>query len=206
MIRLLSLLSCFVVSCATVSTLEISSHEEHKKEITAFQNKMNQEYKDSLESPLKEEDRLVFSALEYFDINPEFRVPATFKKQSSEVFKMKTTTDRAPEYRKYGVLSFKLSGKKYKLNLYQNIKLIEKEKYKDYLFLPFTDASNGNESYGGGRYIDLKIPEGNEVLIDFNKAYNPYCAYNSKYSCPIPPAENDVDIKIMAGVKLWEKH
>ena len=119
---------------------------------------------------------------------------------------MKTTSDRAAEYRKYGELKFQLQGKKFKLNLYQNIKLSQRKGYEDYLFLPFTDASNGEGSYGGGRYIDFRIPKGKEVVIDFNKAYNPYCAYNGKYSCPIPPVENDISVAIKAGVKTWGKH
>ena len=112
----------------------------------------------------------------------------------------------APEYREYGELRFKLDEKKFKLTLYQNIKLMEKERYEDYLFIPFTDETNGEESYGGGRYIDFRIPKGKEVVLDFNKAYNPYCAYNSKYSCPIPPPKNDLSIPIKAGVKAWDKH
>ena len=71
------------------------------------------------------------------------------------------------------------------------------------MFLPFTDAGNGDESYGGGRYIELRIPEKDTIIIDFNKAYNPYCAYNHKYSCPIPPIENNIPIEIKAGVKKY---
>ena len=79
------------------------------------------------------------------------------------------------------------------------------EKYKNYLFLPFTDLSNDEESYAGGRFIDLEIPEGNEIAIDFNRAYNPYCAYNDKYSCPIPPKENFLNMKILGGVAYKKK-
>ena len=70
------------------------------------------------------------------------------------------------------------------------------------MFLPFTDLTNGEETYEGGRYIELEIPDKNYIVIDFNKAYNPYCAYNYIYSCPIPPEENDLKIEIKAGVKL----
>ena len=76
------------------------------------------------------------------------------------------------------------------------------------LFLPFNDSSNGKTSYGGGRFIDIEIPENSSksIIIDFNKAYNPYCAYNHKYSCPIPPKENLLVIPIAAGVKAYKKH
>ena len=74
------------------------------------------------------------------------------------------------------------------------------------MFLPFSDETNGIESYGGGRYIDLRIPEGNTLIIDFNSAYNPYCAYNDKYSCPIVPRENYLRTRIEAGVKKFKDH
>jgi len=79
--------------------------------------------------------------------------------------------------------------------------------YADYLFIPFTDNTSGNESYGGGRYLDYKISDikNNKLLLDFNKAYNPYCAYTTGYNCPIPPAENDLKVAIKAGEKAFEK-
>jgi uncharacterized protein len=116
---------------------------------------------------------------------------------------MKTSTERLPEYKKYGELYFELDGKKLKLNVYQNIDLIKKKGYEDYLFLPFSDVTNGKESYIGGRYIDMRILNNKTWTIDFNKAYNPYCAYNYKYSCPIVPLENDLDVEINAGVKKF---
>ena len=83
---------------------------------------------------------------------------------------------------------------------------MKEEGYEDYLFLPFLDDTNGEESYGGGRYIDCRIPEGDTIEIDFNKAYNPYCAYNENYSCPIVPRENYLAIEVKAGVKVFKKH
>ena len=79
---------------------------------------------------------------------------------------------------------------------------------ENFLFLPFKDLSNGKSSYGGGRFIDLEMPLSNSktIIIDFNKAYNPYCAYNHKFSCPIPPKENNLNIDILAGVKAYGKH
>ncbi|MDO3384294.1 DUF1684 domain-containing protein, partial [Gilvimarinus sp. SDUM040013] len=107
-----------------------------------------------------------------------------------------------------GVASFTLKGKKFKLNIYQNQSLITSPEYKNHLFLPFNDLTNNTTSYEGGRYIDLEIPPAKSkiIIIDFNKAYNPYCAYNHKYSCPIPPADNFLDIEINAGVKKYQKH
>ena len=119
---------------------------------------------------------------------------------------MKTTTDRLPEYVKYGDVSFELFGKSYSLNIYRNLDIVNKEGYEDYLFLPFLDDTNGVESYGGGRYIDFDIPIDNYLIIDFNTAYNPYCTYNEKYSCPIVPRENYLPLEIKAGIKAFAKN
>ncbi|NCO64284.1 MAG: DUF1684 domain-containing protein [Flavobacteriales bacterium] len=174
---------------------------------TEFQRQLNAEYKDASTSPLKEEDRKVFEGLDFFKYDSTYVVKALFKRTENEIpFKMKTTTDRLPEYLKFGILEFFLNDEIFQLNVYQNQDLIKDEGYEDYLFLPFSDETNGLESYGGGRYIDLRIPESNTVVIDFNSAYNPYCAYNDKYSCPIVPRENYLKTRIEAGVKTFGKH
>ena len=204
--KYLSFLLFFITACSTTNNLILSSMDEYQTEIQAYQTHLNEEYKDSLKSPLTREDRLVFEALEFYKINPAFRVVAKFKEKKSALFAMKTTTDRMPEYRKYGELYFELKGKKFKLNVYQNPSLMTRPGYEDYLFLPFTDPTNGDKTYGGGRYIDFRIPTSTEVILDFNKAYNPYCAYNSKFSCPIPPPENDISVAIEAGVMAWDNY
>ena len=84
------------------------------------------------------------------------------------------------------------------------MELLDDEEFVDYLFLPFTDLTNGEATYAGGRYIDLAIPDGDTLIIDFNKSYNPYCAYNKKYSCPIVPKVNHLEIDINAGVKAFK--
>jgi uncharacterized protein len=116
---------------------------------------------------------------------------------------MKTTTERLPEYSIYGSVTFRHKGKSYKLNVYQNIELVKKPGFEKHLFIPFNDETNGNETYGGGRFLDVYENGEDVLLIDFNKAYNPYCAYNHKYSCPIPPEANNLKIKIKAGEKKW---
>lgn len=187
-----------------------TSCAQEKKTIkgdTEFQRKLNAEYKDATTSPLKDKDRKHFEGLDFFKFDSAYVVNAKFERFPNEKpFEMKTSTERRPIYIKYGKLSFELKGKRYKLNIYQNLGLIEKEGYEDYLFLPFLDETNGLESYGGGRYIDARIPSGDTMEIDFNKAYNPYCAYNEKYSCPIVPRENYLKTRIEAGVKAFGKH
>jgi len=169
-----------------------------------YQETLNKEYANREESPLTAEDFKTFKGLDFYPINEKFVIEATFVRTENEkTFKMKTTGTRLPEYVKYGELLFQLEGKEYKLNLYQNIELTKKAGYEDYLFLPFSDLTCGKQSYIGGRYIDMRIPKGNKVILDFNKAYNPYCAYNHKYSCPIVPLENNLEIAILAGVKKF---
>ena len=185
----------------------IAQESDLIKDSKEFQEQLDHEYADPKESPLDEKDLKEFKGLDFFEVDTNYVVKAEFIRTPSEPpFAMKTSTDRLPIYVKYGELYFSLNGKDLKLNVYQNQELVQDPEYFDYLFLPFTDLTNGESTYGGGRYIDLKIPESNEVLIDFNKAYNPYCAYSGKYSCPVPPEENDLEVEIFAGVKSFDKH
>ena len=173
---------------------------------TAYQQEQNAKFKDVTESPLTEKDRKKFTGLDFFEFDSTYVVTADFKRTPNEKsFKMKTTTDRRPVYVKYGELTFSLKGKVLKLNIYQNQGLIQKVGFKDYLFLPFLDETNGEETYGGGRYINARIPQGNTMVINFNEAYNPYCAYNDKYSCPVVPRQNYLRVRVEAGVKAFDK-
>ncbi|MES2811881.1 MAG: DUF1684 domain-containing protein [Bacteroidota bacterium] len=166
-----------------------------------YQDNLNKEFADQKESPLDPEDFKNFKGLDFFPIDNKFIITAKFVKSKNErVFKMKTSTDRLPKYKIYGTLFFEIEGKQFKLNVYQNVELIKKEGFADYLFLPFSDLTCGKESYIGGRYIDMQIPNQETVVIDFNRAYNPYCAYSHRFSCPIVPLENDLDFEIKAGV------
>nr|WP_314897762.1 DUF1684 domain-containing protein [uncultured Flavobacterium sp.] len=180
---------------------------QEKFEVSAvakFQKELNTEYADAKTSPLLAEDLAEFKTLDFYPINEKFFVTAKFVRTKKEKpFEMKTSTDRKPLYVKYGEVFFTIDGKELKLNVYKNIELSKKVSYKDYLFLPFSDLTSGNESYIGGKYIDLRIPKGDTIVIDFNTSYNPYCAYNYKYSCPKVPLENDLNIEIKAGVKKF---
>ena len=174
---------------------------------TEWQKEMNADFKDASKSPLKKKDLKKFKGLDFFKFDSTFVVKAVLKRTpETKWFKMKTTTSRESEERVFGILTFELKGQSFQLNVYQGKELMTTEGYEDYLFLPFLDDTNGDTTYGGGRYIDLRIPEENEIEIDFNKAYNPYCAYNEKYSCPIVPRENYLPLKVEAGVKAFDKH
>ncbi|GEQ85751.1 hypothetical protein ULMS_12590 [Patiriisocius marinistellae] len=192
-----------------VFTLCMQAQRESPEFLEAVlsQEELNAEFADAEETILIPEDFKNFKELEFYPIDLKYRVTAAFVRTPKETpFLMPTTTDRLPEYVKYGEAHFELDGKKLRLNLYQSVPPMTEPEYIDYLFLPFTDFTSGDGSYGGGRFIDARIPEGQIIIIDFNKAYNPYCAYNSNYSCPIPPRENDLLVRIEAGVKDFGKH
>jgi len=182
-----------------------SSSTSHQDEVKMFQYDLNIKFADKKTTPLTKKDFKQFSSLDFFPIDSNYRVTAQFIRTPDEIsFEMPTTTDRKSMEVKYGEAHFNINGKQLKLSIYQNTELMLKPEYKNYLFLPFTDQTNGNESYGGGRYLDLEIPNSDTITLDFNKAYNPYCAYNYKYSCPIPPRENNLVIAIKAGVKAFK--
>lgn len=197
----------FLIVCILLMNVSCSQEKKELVGETEFQRELNAEYKDATTSPLKAKDLKTFEGLHFFPVNDSFKVTASFKlTPDSKPFKMATSTTRTPIYKCYGIATFTLNGKEFSLEVYQSQDPNKDPKYMDDLFLPFTDETNGFASYGGGRYIDLKIPTGNTIEIDFNKAYNPYCAYNDRYSCPIPPRVNFLATEINAGVKAFDKH
>jgi len=175
-------------------------------DILDFRKELNEEFKNPETSPLPDRYRKDFNGLDFFPPDTNYIVHVKFSRTPEAIpFLMPTTTDRKSEEVVYGIAEFSLNGKNHKLEIYQNQELMKEEGYEDYLFLPFTDYTNGEETYAGGRYIDLQIPSSAEFVIDFNKAYNPYCVYNKKYSCPIVPSINALETKIIAGVKDFKK-
>lgn len=170
-------------------------------ELEAYWAGIEEQFRDPAKSPLPEADRATFQGLERFAPDARYLVSARFKARPGKEFAMPTTTDRTPTYRSMGRLVFKLDGRRMQLTVYQNSDLVKDPAYVDHLFVPFTDLTNGESTYGGGRYLDLKGPLGRDVVLDMNRAYNPYCAYGGRYSCPIPPAENHLTVRVEAGVK-----
>jgi hypothetical protein len=186
-----------------VETAVISS--DKIADILTFQQELNAEFKDPETSPLPDRFRIDFESLDFFTPDTNYVVTAAFIRTPEALpFAMPTTTERKSTEVLFGIAKFTLKGEAYQLEIYQTPELITQEKYKDYLFLPFTDATNGKDTYGGGRYLDLRIPDGNRIVLDFNKAYNPYCAYNKKYSCPLVPSVNSISTEVKAGVKAFD--
>jgi uncharacterized protein (DUF1684 family) len=154
---------------------------------------------------VKGEDR---KYLHFFAPDESYKVMASFEKiYDAQGFSMPTSTTKMQQYYRYGKVSFKINSRLCQLFIYQSKDLMLTKEYANYLFIPFTDATNGGETYEGGRYIDLTTADivNNTILIDFNKAYNPYCCYVSGYSCPVPPKENALEVSIQAGEKKYTK-
>lgn len=193
----------FVMGSALMLMLTTGCAQESDFEaaVRAFQKEKDEMFADPEKSPLSEEERAAFNGLPFYPANDQFRLEARFERNRGKVIEMPTTTDRLARYRPYGNLFFELGGDTIEITLFERIVMpMEAKAEPEPLFLPFTDLTNGEETYGGGRYIDLERQKGTEWVLDFNRAYNPYCAYNKKYSCPIPPAENHIDHRIEAGV------
>ena len=213
-LTLLFILFSSIFSAQKTKTPQISGGLPYPKEYTEieqFQKELNEEYSNAKTSPLRGENVKKFTEHPFFDMDLKWRVTAKLvKTKNAKPFEIPTSSGRTKEYREFGKVYFKLDGKEQVLTVHQSLSLMKNPEYKDYLFLPFRDLTNGLETYGGGRYIDLRIPKTSEIIIDFNKAYQPYCAYNATdYNCPVVPKENWLNIRIESGVKyenIWFEH
>lgn len=203
-------LSLLFTSLFLVVGMHVTSAQSSEKakilEIETYRDSLNTAFQNPDESPLIPKDFESFTGLDFFPIDLEYYIRAEFiRTPNQEPFQMATTTAEFKTYEKYGEITFNLHGKMVVLNVYQSHELRETEKYRDYLFLPFRDKTNGEETYGGGRYLEMWIPDDDSVTVDFNKAYNPYCVYNVKYSCPLVPKSNWMEVPVYAGVKDFKK-
>lgn len=191
---ILSVIFLFLISFGAAA-------QSYKRSIKKFQKELDQSYADPSSSPLPPEKINGFEGLPYFPIDESYQVVAKFQKlPASTLYTFKTSDNQLRDYERYALAVFSLDGREYQLTLYKSTAKKITPGYENSLFLPFTDHTTGKETYGGGRYMDVKIPEGDEIVLDFNRAYNPYCAYSDRYSCPLPPKENDLSAAIQAGV------
>ena len=195
------------------SVLLISCNSKDKRPLigkTTYQQKLNSIFKDASKSPLKSKDLKSFKGLDFFPVDSSYIITASIKKTPNTPFiGMPTSTDEKSYYRKFGILTFILKEKEMQLTLYQSLEESENPIFEDYLFLPFTDETSGDYSYGGGRYMDVfksNINANGTIELNFNNTYNPYCAYNEDYSCPLTPRDNHLSIEILAGIKDFKKH
>lgn len=179
---------------------------ELREEIVVFQAEQDAHYRGKT-SPLPRKERKKFTGHHFYPVDLNYVVEAFFERiESEDTIEMVTSSGTTKYYRPYARLHFEIDGQKCELITYQSFLLRETKEYSNYLFLPFKDGTSGSTSYGGGRYLDLIIPEGDSISLNFNLAYNPYCAYTSGYNCPIPPVENTLKPAIKAGLMAVEDH
>jgi uncharacterized protein (DUF1684 family) len=158
-------------------------------------------FRDRILSPLSEPDRQSFQGLDYFDPAPELALTAIFERAGDRsVFAMPTYDRRTLRYSHYGTFTTALGEQRVQLKAFRRE---EEDGRRDLLLVPFRDATNGSETYAGGRYIELSLPVPDAPVLDFNRAMNPLCAYDPSYACPIPPPENRVAMPIRAGEKQY---
>jgi uncharacterized protein (DUF1684 family) len=198
---------CFPIILLAAFISVFAQKFSYEETVMRERQEKDKSFRKGKESPLPKAEKRKFKGLTYFPVDSAYKVQARLVIDTTQPgFRMKTSTSRLPVYRKYGTLHFMLKGTACILTVYQSMDLMRNPKYHNYLFLPFTDATTDETTYGAGRYMDLRIPEGETLLLDFNRAYNPYCAYSDQYSCPITPAENRLSIAVEAGEKTYEKH
>ncbi len=178
----------------------VFAQDEYAASILKFRQQRENDFRNPQQTPIPPKKLGEFRGLLWYEVNDEFKIEARFVSISnSPRFEMPTFGNvRTIPHTKYGEVYFTWRGRDYKLNVYQN-EIYQKSKF---LFIPFLDLTNQKETYRGGRYLDFDYPKSEKVMIDFNLAYNPDCAYNEKYACPIPPEENRIESFIRAGEKL----
>jgi uncharacterized protein (DUF1684 family) len=167
-------------------------------ELSEFRAGKDAFFREHPSSPLTASQRATFRALDYFPENEALIVRAPLETDGvdrDEAIVMQTTTGGEQTYQRAGVVRFEVDGRPATVTVYASAEMHE-------LFVPFRDATSGKETYGAGRYLEVAPPdEQGNVVVDFNDAYNPYCAYNPEWSCPIPPGENWLSVPISAGEK-----
>ena len=165
-------------------------------ELEQFRHSKDEFFATDPNAPLTPEQRANFESLNYFDENPDLRLEIEVEPfEDQEQIQMQTSTGDVQTYVRYGRFKFEVEGEEAELTLYAS---------QHGFFLPYVDSQAGEVTYGAGRYLDPTVLPDGKFLVDFNMGYNPYCAYNEMWSCPLPPAENRVKVAIKAGEKNFK--
>ncbi|MER2996530.1 DUF1684 domain-containing protein [Pontibacter populi] len=178
------------------------SEENYIKPLLKEREDKDLSFRSRTNSPFTEDDRRDFKNLVYYEPNVAYRVTAKLEDlPTQDTLLIPLTNGSYEPYLRYAIANFELEGQPQRLTLYK--KLAKED--KDQWFVPFTDKTNGFETYGGGRYLDIPYKEdAKTVVLDFNRAYSPFCAFNPEYVCPVPPKDNRLTIAIPAGEKTYE--
>ncbi len=191
----------FSILLITLFSCQTNINSRFAGQINEYRENYKKEFLHTDRNPLEMED---LQHLDFYPPDKACMVKARVELlNQQDTLVMKTSSGKFKKYIPFALLKFSLDGQALRLFAYSSIDLKENELYKDYLFVPFTDATNGTTTYGGGRYIDLNKNDirNHRIRLDFNKAYNPWCAFSYGYNCPVPPKENDLPIEIRAGEK-----
>jgi hypothetical protein len=195
-----SVAAALVLSCVCACSSGPSAPDDaaYTSELNAARTEKDNNFQTAADSPVPKEKRDVFLPLKYFPVDPIYAVPAALKlSQDRPVFEMPTSTGALRRMQLVGELQFTLQGQPRSLGAFVE----EGTQQIDRLFVPFADLTTGKETYSAGRYLDIQPTTTGYYTIDFNRAYNPYCAYNASYECPYPPPSNRLDVAITAGEK-----
>ena len=201
--RFLPIIIVLVAGISVIYSLQGGeSEEEYIERIEEERQRTAGFMRANSESPFAP-DSITFNGLEYYTPDPDFKVRARLTPiQNKKLLQMPTSTGEEEKYIRYAYADFELNGQP------QRLLLLQPFDSQTMLFVPFADATSGEETYGGGRYLDIEMPPrtgGKTIELDFNNAYNPYCAYNASYSCPLPPQENRLDVAVAAGEKSYKE-
>ena len=183
-----------------IVTMPAIAQNEYRDDLLAFQDN----YKKELFEIIKNDTAFV----RFYEPDVRYRVLARVELLPSQsFFKMRASGNSSHKAKRFAKVYFTLNGKPYELFAYQLGFLLDRKDKQDDFFIPFTDEGSGKSSYEGGRYLDFKVSDivDNKLIIDFNKAYNPYCAFTTGYKCPIPPVENTLPVEVAAGEKKFAK-
>ena len=180
----------------------VLSQDQYGARLRQERAEKNNAFRRPASSPLSPEQRQAFDSLKFYPPARAYRFEAQLDHfPQRDTVEMPLTNGKTDKYLRWGRASFILDKQEYKLTLF-----LKADGRDTTLFVPFTDRTNGFASYGGGRYLDAPLPaaDDTEVLLDFNQAYNPYCAYSDGYACPVPPADNRLAVEIKAGEKAYK--
>lgn len=189
-----------ILFISMLSSGEIDAQQTYLDSISAFR----QNYILTHEVVQKDDRKF----LRFYPLSGSWNIRCRFERvENGNWFQMAASGKEKQSFRKFGKLSFTVHDTLLQLFVYQSQSLMKSKEYAEYLFIPFTDATSGIETYGAGRYLECFINDikGNLLQLDFNKAYNPYCAYAVGYNCPVPPRENDLPVAILAGEMNYAK-
>jgi len=189
-------------SCKTTNNTIVNS-DSYAQEIANHRAEYKAEFLKDERSPLRTPD---FKYMHFYEPDATFDCDCTFvRTENAKPFEMATVSGKTQIYTKYGVATCPIGDLQITVNIYGSMRVQAMPGYADHLFIPYKDHTSGEETYGGGRYLDISKKDiaNGHVNIDFNKSYNPWCMYSDGYNCPIPPKENHLAIEINAGEKTW---